>query len=186
MDCVNPSPKLQETYARSYALRMLIHYLGDVHQPLHCLARIDKKFPIGDKGGNLFTLPNHYESADLHAVWDSVLYKFHNSPPLPFTPETWQEYGELAKDLMNRYSNFTFSNSLDVNIWASESHNLGKLAYAGAVENEKLSDTYIQNNMPIIEQQIIKGGVRLAHLLTYIFAETHKNSLASNQTAFLQ
>jgi S1/P1 Nuclease len=88
-NCVNPSPKLQETYARSYALRMLIHYLGDVHQPLHCLARIDKKFPIGDKGGNLFTLPNHYESADLHAVWDSVLYKFHNSPPLPFTAETW-------------------------------------------------------------------------------------------------
>lgn len=38
---VDPPPKLQETYARSYALRMLIHYLGDVHQPLHCFARID-------------------------------------------------------------------------------------------------------------------------------------------------
>lgn len=63
---------------------------------------------------------------------------------------------------------------------------MGKLAYAGAVENEKLTDTYIETNMPIIEQQIIKGGVRLAHLLTHIFAETHINYLVTEETAFLQ
>jgi hypothetical protein len=89
-DLVEPKPKNQENYARSYALRMLIHYLGDVHQPLHCSSRVDKNYPSGDKGGNMFTLPNHYESAELHAAWDSVLYEYHKSPPLvrtfPFKP----------------------------------------------------------------------------------------------------
>ena len=88
---------------------------------------------MGDKGGNLFALPNHYESADLHAVWDSVLYQYHKSPELPFTPDTWTQNGALAKDLFSRYANFTFTTSLDSALWASESHNVGKLAYNGAV-----------------------------------------------------
>ena len=67
----------QEIMAKSFGLRLLIHYMGDIHQPLHCSAKVDKHFPKGDKGGNLFQLPNHYSSGDLHAVWDSVLYQYH-------------------------------------------------------------------------------------------------------------
>lgn len=69
----------KEKAAKSYALRLLIHYLGDIHQPLHCSSRVDKNFPSGDKGGNLFPLPNHYTTDDLHAVWDSVIYNYHDS-----------------------------------------------------------------------------------------------------------
>ena len=64
----------KEIMAKSFAIRLLIHYLGDIHQPLHCSAKVDKRFPTGDKGGNLFMIPNHFSSPDLHAVWDSVLY----------------------------------------------------------------------------------------------------------------
>ena len=67
----------QEVMAKSFGLRMLIHYIGDIHQPLHCTARVDKEFPQGDRGGNLFNLPNHLSIGDLHAVWDSVLYQYH-------------------------------------------------------------------------------------------------------------
>lgn len=67
-----------EASAKSYALRLLIHYLGDIHQPLHCATRVDKAYPEGDRGGNLFPLPNHYATDDLHAVWDSVLYNYHD------------------------------------------------------------------------------------------------------------
>ena len=66
-----------EMVARSYALRLLIHYVGDIHQPLHCSSRYDKTHPNGDRGGNLFELPYHYGSDDLHGVWDSILYEFH-------------------------------------------------------------------------------------------------------------
>ncbi len=66
-----------ETRAKSYALRLLIHYLGDVHQPMHALSRVNPEFPAGDRGGNSFPLKNHYSISELHAAWDSVLYEFH-------------------------------------------------------------------------------------------------------------
>ncbi len=66
-----------EARGRSYALRLLIHYLGDIHQPLHALSRVNPEFKAGDRGGNDFPLPSHYSTKELHAVWDSVIYEFH-------------------------------------------------------------------------------------------------------------
>ena len=37
---------------RSFALRLVIHYLGDIHQPLHGVSMIDHRYPTGDMGGN--------------------------------------------------------------------------------------------------------------------------------------
>ncbi len=71
-----------EQYGQSYALRLLIHYMGDVHQPLHCLARLDKENPAGDRGGNTFEVPNHYDAKNLHSVWDAVIYEFHKNDKL--------------------------------------------------------------------------------------------------------
>ena len=69
--------KQDETRGKSYALRLLIHYLGDIHQPLHSMSRVDADFPAGDRGGNSFNLPTHYTAKELHAVWDSVIYEYH-------------------------------------------------------------------------------------------------------------
>lgn len=33
---------------RSVALRLVIHYIGDIHQPLHGVAEVDHRFPAGD------------------------------------------------------------------------------------------------------------------------------------------
>ncbi len=59
-----------EAAAKSYALRLLIHYIGDIHQPFHTETQYSTEFPEGDKGGNLFRLPNQDYSPQLHAVWD--------------------------------------------------------------------------------------------------------------------
>ena len=45
-----------ENIAKSYALRMLIHQMGDLSQPLHTMDRFTKKYPDGDAGGNAFKL----------------------------------------------------------------------------------------------------------------------------------
>ena len=74
-----PHAKNIEALGRSYALRLLIHYVGDVHQPLHSTSRVNAEFPAGDRGGNSFPLPNHYAANNLHSVWDSVIYEFHES-----------------------------------------------------------------------------------------------------------
>ena len=70
--------------ARSWALRLLIHYLGDIHQPLHATSRVDSKYPNGDAGGNLFPMKPKGGAKNLHAVWDSVLYEFTKTPTLVF------------------------------------------------------------------------------------------------------
>lgn len=60
------------------AMRLLIHYVGDIHQPLHCTSRVDKNYPKGDRGGNLFPIPPEGDEGDikeLHAAWDSVLFE---------------------------------------------------------------------------------------------------------------
>lgn len=71
----------------STAIRLVIHYVGDVHQPLHSTTRVNDIYPEGDMGGNLFPLPN--ELNELHAVWDSVLFKFSGYPVLPMNDSLW-------------------------------------------------------------------------------------------------
>ena len=56
--------------------------MGDVHQPLHCLIRVDNQNPTGDEGGNNFAVPSHYEANSLHSVWDSVAYEFYKTDSL--------------------------------------------------------------------------------------------------------
>ena len=57
-------------------MRFIIHYVGDMHQPLHSTTRVDHKYPKGDFGGNLVYLPDREGAHNLHAVWDSVGYEF--------------------------------------------------------------------------------------------------------------
>src|SRR3981081_3429647 len=42
--------------AQAQALRFIIHFLGDIHQPLHCATRVDSTHPDGDHGGNLVSI----------------------------------------------------------------------------------------------------------------------------------
>jgi len=44
----------EEMNARSYAMRLLVHYVGDLHQPLHAADRLNSRYPKGDAGGNFF------------------------------------------------------------------------------------------------------------------------------------
>lgn len=111
-----------EKYGQSYALRLLIHYLGDIHQPLHCLSRVDKTYPAGDKGGNDFPIPNHYSANNLHSVWDAVVYEFHKNDKLPYTAETWDTLGASVTSLMNKYKIAAKDyKNLDIDAWAEDS-----------------------------------------------------------------
>ena len=64
----------RDDLSKSYALRLLIHFIGDIMQPLHCESRYDSKYPDGDAGANAFPLPYHYSVDELHALFDKVLY----------------------------------------------------------------------------------------------------------------
>jgi hypothetical protein len=60
---------------KSYDLVWLLHLVGDVHQPLHCVTRVSSNEPDGDKGGNTekVTCSDCNGATVLHALWDNVL-----------------------------------------------------------------------------------------------------------------
>ena len=86
---------------RSFSLRLIIHYLGDIHQPLHGVSEVDSRFPAGDLGGNAQKVPLDEASGvgDLHAIWDSVIYEYTGYETMPFDSEEWSYYSEQATKL---------------------------------------------------------------------------------------
>jgi hypothetical protein len=60
-------------FERALMLRMLIHVVGDIHQPLHSVAMYNASLPKGDMGGNLVNIVTvNNEKMNLHAFFDSV------------------------------------------------------------------------------------------------------------------
>jgi hypothetical protein len=71
---------------KSYDLVWLLHLVGDIHQPLHCAARLDAADPRGDRGGNNVKITGNVQPpicddprycpfgppADLHAFYDTI------------------------------------------------------------------------------------------------------------------
>lgn len=62
--------------AQSFNLRLLIHYIGDIHQPLHTVDHYDQAHPNGDEGGNSVSIQGLDGIRNLHMLWDSVLTEF--------------------------------------------------------------------------------------------------------------
>jgi hypothetical protein len=136
-----------ENVAKSYALRLLIHYIGDLVQPFHCENRFNKDFISGDKGGNLFPLPNHYSIDELHALWDKVLYEERNNIARPFTDSTWTSFQTHLDEVLGTYSYAVEGSSIykttNYDKWAKESLEIAKSLYDGKFTCLNLARLYI-------------------------------------------
>lgn len=86
-----------------FNLRLLIHYLGDMHQPLHTVSRYTKDFPRGDMGGNLFMLEEKESINELHALWDSGVYEFDADVQQPLNATAWQWLGDISSRLRDEH-----------------------------------------------------------------------------------
>jgi hypothetical protein len=58
---------------KAVALCWILHLVGDIHQPLHCVAFFSKEYPTGDLGGNLRWVKDERGPINLHAWWDNLL-----------------------------------------------------------------------------------------------------------------
>lgn len=173
-----------EEAGKSLALRLFIHYMGDVHQPLHCSDRYTKKYPTGDKGGNAFLLKNHYNANELHAVWDNVIYNYHKNPVRPFTKDTWADFGALATDLSNQYPSFQPSETNTVNFdsFAEESFKIAETVYDGLTEgsDQVVPESYISKFSPIAKRRVVLAAHRLVYAIELIFSNSKLLVQASN------
>jgi hypothetical protein len=73
-DCSRP------TGERTMALKFVVHFIGDLHQPLHATTRINPDTNKDDLGGNLIMVIFLGQSTNLHKVWDSdlILHKVYD------------------------------------------------------------------------------------------------------------
>jgi len=150
--------------AESFALRLLIHYIGDIHQPLHATARINPSYPKGDMGGNLFKLPEDRGVTNLHSLWDSILYEFVGTPNMPFSYDDWMELGKNITKMENAYSfNSNEWDRFNATAWADESFEMSiSNVYAGIKENLAPSEDYISSANYQLKRNIVLGGLRLS------------------------
>lgn len=143
--------KLDHTKQLMY-LRLLIHFVGDLHQPMHT-GRFE------DLGGNRVQLTWFGQTSNLHRVWDSDLIE---SQELSYT-----EYANSV-NFIDRSRLFQLQDQ-DVNLWVEDSYRISERIYTNVKSGDKLSYRYIYDNLAMADEQLLKGGVHLAALLNKIF-----------------
>lgn len=137
---------------KAFHLKMLVHLMGDLHQPLHIgLAE--------DRGGNDFQVQWFSEGTNLHAVWDT---KMIDSYKMSYT-ELASNRAQLSQAQLQAIQAGTV---LD---WMKESRELCKTIYAQSKVGDELRYEYMYLNMNLARTQLQKGGIRLAVILNQLF-----------------
>jgi hypothetical protein len=146
--------------AKGIALRILMHAVGDLHQPLHAATRVSWKYPEGDKGGNLVVLHKNTVARNLHAYWDrgaGLLVGKHRYGA------AWVK--RTAAHMEQRWPCDMAHMDSHPEHWAQESHVLAvKVAYTVPVSGI-VDAQYQQAAWQIIEPRLVLAGCRLAYLM---------------------
>ena len=165
---------VDDRLGKSINLRMLIHLIGDIHQPLHASTLVNDKFPRGDSGGNAFKI-NMPGAKNLHAYWDSCLKKY-PSMKHPLSDRQFKKLDSFVDDIVFKHlrSSANISKRLEITSvkdWAYESTKLSlKYAYKGIKPGDKPSMEYIKKGQELIDEQLAVAGYRLADVLISVFS----------------
>lgn len=133
---------------KAFHLRLLVHLVGDLHQPMH--TGISE-----DKGGNDFQVRWYNDGTNLHSVWDTKMIESYG-----------MSYSELANNLpqLSKEELKTMAGG-NHREWMEDSRVLVKDIYANTTVGEKLGYRYMYDYFTTVRNQLQKAGVRLAALL---------------------
>jgi hypothetical protein len=141
------------------ALKYIVHFVGDLHQPMH-VSREE------DKGGNTIQLNYEGHGTNLHSLWDSKLIEHEG-----LTYEQMAEkYDQASAAQLKQWQ----SDPLLQWIWESYQASSQLYAEVDAMHDRSLDDSYYQAHIGIVRDRIEKAGIRLAGVLNMIF----RNGLA--------
>lgn len=150
---------------RREALKFVIHFIADIHQPLH-VSR------AADRGGNDIAVAFFGEPTNLHAVWDKgLLEKFLEDNGL-----TWRSH---ARDLsQSPYVHEIFEPGEHAAVhWANTSRSVAEhIAYAHpdgrpVKSGDRLGAAYYRRTSPVVNESLRIAGVRLAHAIGNALAD---------------
>lgn len=134
-------------------VRLLIHIVGDLHQPMH-VSRAE------DQGGNKIKVLWFNEPSNLHAVWDDKLIEMQKLSYTEYTTSINHSTRTERKTLQQQ----------PIAEWFYESYQIAGTLYKGITQpDQRLSYRYNYEHIETVNQQLLKAGVRLAGLMNMIF-----------------
>ncbi len=137
---------------KAFYLKMLVHLIGDLHQPMH-VGRLE------DKGGNDIQVQWFNKGSNLHKVWDANMINDYE-----------MSYTELATSLPRLTEAQKKSIQLGgIYDWVEESQDIANEIYDSVEVGEKLFYRYRYVWWDTVEIQLQKGGLRLAKVLNGLF-----------------
>lgn len=159
------SKKIKKSDKR-LALLILIHLVGDIHQPLHTVTKVSNQLPRGDFGGNLFLLGRNPIAKNLHQYWDKGAGFFSG-------------YGRMdqikakAHLLERKYPCRKFVITKNPEQWAKASHAIA-LEHVYKIKSKEIPKvSYKKNSQKIAKKQIAIAGCQLAGVINAIAKEHH-------------
>jgi S1/P1 Nuclease len=152
---------------RVQALMFLVHFVGDIHQPLHASeGRTAAGAP--DRGGNLIAVDFYGHETNLHRVWDGEL--------LSHSGETQAQLVEELSALARTFPAETFT-SASAALWAIDAHQAAKahtyqdLPPTFTTVEAILGDDYEAAELPTVKRQLALAGYHLALVLNAAFSK---------------
>jgi hypothetical protein len=160
---------------KSIALAWFLHLGGDIHQPLHCSARVTAEEPKGDQGGNLFLLtpkdtPRNQQQ-NLHSFWDSIVKRSierkNDEPDAIYLPK-------IAKNIMKKHPFEKVQSRLILgkfDDWHKEGMQIAtsQVFPATLIRFQTPSESYKKSAFKISEERIAMSGYRMGETLNQIF-----------------
>jgi len=146
--------KTLDDSTKAYALAFLIHFVGDLHQPLHASNN-------NDKGGNEVEVNFLGHETNLHHIWDTNIIVHEDLTP-----------SALADTLLARHvhTNIRQIEKGSVVDWALQAHNEArKMAYGKLPEDKVIGEKYVKAAEKVVNKQLYRAGVRLAYILNEIY-----------------
>lgn len=137
---------------KAFYLKLLVHFIGDLHQPLH-IGLAD------DRGGNTFQVQWFDEGTNLHWVWDEKIIEHYGM--------SYTELAQNSKKLSNEELETIKKGTVED--WMYESRTLCMDVYNHTKVGENLKYEYMYRYTTVVRSQLQKGGIRLAEILNTIF-----------------
>lgn len=142
---------------RAVALKYLVHFVGDIHQPLHAsgVEAGGNGIPVTAFGSESCSTSG---KCNLHNIWDGYL--------IDRTQLSEQQYlARLEAEIRVKHMS---AGSDDPVVWTNESKTASDAAMVP--KNADIDEAYFQRELPVIDQRLELAGLRLASVLNGIFA----------------
>jgi len=170
----------------SVAMALAMHFVGDIHQPLHSTGRYDPATHLkDDAGGNAVSVANLADTPwpNLHTFWDEAYRAYYENGEVKRTPRLNEADAPGSPELKEWLKKLDLNvpekldTHFDAKKWALESHEIACTQVYGTLDEPygakdiKLKEEYVKKGTRTARHQLVVAGYRLAALLNDLYGK---------------